>query len=62
MDKRTLKITFNKAGSGSITKRLTLPSKIIADMGITTEEPYVELIYDEEKKEAIIRKLQDKKR
>lgn len=62
MDKRTLKVTFNKAGSGSITKRLTLPSKIIADMGISKEEPYVDFIYDKEKKEAIIRKTQDKKR
>jgi len=56
MDKRILKLSFNKSGSGSITKRLTIPSKIISDMGITEKERNVELIYNEEKKEIIIRK------
>lgn len=57
MDKRILKISFNKAGSGSITKRLTLPSRIIADMGITENDREIELLYDENKKEIIIKKL-----
>lgn len=58
MDKRILKISFNKAGSGSITKRLTLPSKVVADMGITDKDREVEMIYDNTTKEIIIRKLQ----
>lgn len=57
MDKRILKISFNKSGSGSITKRLTLPSRIIADMGITDEEREVEMFYDNIKKEIIIKKF-----
>jgi hypothetical protein len=32
MEKRLLNISFNKSGSGSITKRLTLPSSILKDM------------------------------
>ena len=57
MDKRILKISFNKAGSGSITKRLAIPSKIVSDMGITENDREVELLYDENKKEIIIKKL-----
>ena len=60
MDKRILKISFNKAGSGSITKRLTLPSKIVADMGITEKDREIEMIYDETTKEIKIRKFQKK--
>lgn len=57
MNKRILKISFNKSGSGSITKRLTLPSSIIKDMGITEDEREVEMIYDENEKEITIKKL-----
>lgn len=57
MDKRILKVSFNKAGSGSITKRLTLPSRVIADMGITENDREIELLYDENKKEITIKKL-----
>ena len=60
MDKRILKISFNKAGSGSITKRLTLPSKIVADMGITEKDREIEMIYDETTKEIKIKKCQKK--
>ena len=57
MDKRILKVSFNKAGSGSITKRLAIPSKIISDMGITEDDREVELLYNENKKEITIKKL-----
>lgn len=56
MEERILNISFNKAGSGSITKRLTLPSSIVKDMGIDENNRQVKLIYDESKKEIIIRK------
>lgn len=32
MEERILNVSFNKAGSGSITKRITLPSSILKDM------------------------------
>lgn len=57
MDKRILNISFNLAGSGSVTKRLTIPSTVIADMGITKEEREVEFIYNDIKKEIRIRKF-----
>lgn len=57
MDKRILNISFNLAGSGSVTKRLTIPSTVIADMGITKEEREVEFVYDDIKKEIRIRKF-----
>ena len=57
MNKRILRISFNKSGSGSITKRLTLPSSIMKDMGITEDEREVEMIYDENGKEITIKKF-----
>lgn len=57
MNKRILRISFNKSGSGSITKRLTLPSSIMKDMGITEDEREVEMIYDENEKEITIKKF-----
>jgi len=32
MEERLLNISFNKSGSGSITKRIILPSSILKDM------------------------------
>lgn len=57
MNKRVLKINFNRAGSGSISKRLTIPSSIISDMGITENEREVEMIYNDTTKEITIKKL-----
>ncbi len=56
MEERILNITFNKSGSGSITKRLTLPSSILKKMGIDENNRQVLLIYNDDKKEIIIRK------
>ncbi len=56
MEERILNISFNKAGSGSITKRITLPSSILKKMGIDENNKQIILIYDENKKEIIIRK------
>ncbi len=60
MEIKKLKISFNKAGSGSYTPKLALPARIMKDMGITQEERFIELIYDEEKKEIILKKSIDK--
>lgn len=56
MEERILNVSFNKAGSGSITKRLTLPSSILKKMGIDENNRQVLLLYDDSKKEIIIRK------
>ncbi len=57
MEERILNITFNKSGSGSITKRLTLPSSILKRMGIDENNRQVLLIYNDDKKEIIIKKV-----
>lgn len=49
MEKRTLKISFNKAGSGSITPKMTLPMTWIKEMGIDTENREVEVTFEDGK-------------
>lgn len=56
MEERILNISFNKAGSGSITKRITIPSSILKKMEIDENNRQVLLIYNDDKKEIIIRK------
>ncbi len=56
METRKLKISFNKSGRGTYTPKLALPTLIIRDMGITEEDREVELLYDKEKKEIILKK------
>lgn len=56
MQERLLNVSFNKAGSGSITKRITLPSSVLKDMGIDQKNRQVKFIYDSVNKEIIIRK------
>ncbi|WP_317412659.1 AbrB/MazE/SpoVT family DNA-binding domain-containing protein [Clostridium baratii] len=54
MEKRELKISFNKSGRGSITPKMTLPAVWIKEMGINIENREVEVVF--ENKEIIIRK------
>ena len=56
MDKRILKISFGKMGTGNVNTKLSVPKKILEDMQVTQEEREVELEYNKEKKEIIIRK------
>lgn len=56
MEKRILKINFNKSGRGTKTPKLALPMTFIKNMGISEDNREIELIYDEEKKEIIIKK------
>ncbi|MDD7182547.1 AbrB/MazE/SpoVT family DNA-binding domain-containing protein [Peptostreptococcus porci] len=56
MEKRILKFIYNKSGAGNVTPRLTIPIIWTKDMGLTQESREVEVVYDEEKKEIIIRK------
>lgn len=56
MEKRILKINFNKSGRGTKTPKLALPIAFIKNMGISEDNREIELIYDEGKKEIIIKK------
>lgn len=56
MEERKLKISFYKAGSGSMSGRLCIPMKWLKDMELTPESNEVEVIYDEKKKSFTARK------
>lgn len=56
MEKKTLKISFNKNGTGSLTPKLALPKKWTDEMGITIEEREIEVQFDKETKEIKIKK------
>lgn len=49
-NKRTLNVMFQKAGSGSISTRLSLPKDWINAMGITPDSRQVTATFDEEKR------------
>lgn len=55
MEKRELNISFYKAGNGEAT-RIFLPKPWLRELGITKEDKTVELIYDKENEQLIIRK------
>ena len=56
MEKRKLKVNFNKSGRGSYTPRLSLPIIDLRDMGITPEDRQVTYYYDKKNKQIIIKK------
>lgn len=43
--KRDSKVTFNKAGSGSVSGRVTIPVEILELMGITKDSREIEICY-----------------
>lgn len=45
MEKRVLKISFNKSGAGNITPKLSLPANWIKDMGINLDDREIEVTY-----------------
>lgn len=49
-NQRTLNVMFQKAGSGSISTRLSLPKDWINAMGITPDSRQVTATFDEETK------------
>lgn len=55
MEKRDLNISFYKAG-GTLATRLNIPIPWIKKMGINPDDRGVEVIFDEEKEQLIIRK------
>ena len=56
MEKRDLKISFGKSGSGSISPKLSIPKSFLDKIGITQEEREIEIEVNEDTQEIIIRK------
>lgn len=55
MEKRDLNISFYKAGNGTAT-RLTVPITWLRKLGVTPEDRAVELFFDEENNQLILKK------
>ncbi len=55
MEKRDLNISFQKAGNGK-NVRLIVPIPWLRELGITEEEKQVELIFDKENNQLILKK------
>ena len=57
METRILKVSFNKSGRGTMTPKLALPTTVVRKIGVTEEDREIELIFDEEKEEIILKKF-----
>ena len=55
-DKIIKKVNFNKGGAGGYTPKITLNSKWVEDMSITREDNEIEVSYNKETKEIVIKK------
>lgn len=55
MEKRDLNVSFYKAGNGDAT-RINLPVPWVRALGVTKEDKGIELYFDEENQQLIIRK------
>lgn len=56
MEKRVLKVSFAKGGSGSVSPRTTIPKTWLDALKITQDERDIELILDVEKEQIILKK------
>ncbi|MGL6113441.1 MAG: AbrB/MazE/SpoVT family DNA-binding domain-containing protein [Cetobacterium sp.] len=56
MENKTLKIILSKGGTGYITPKIALPKSWIDKLGITLESREVNVTFDENNGEIIIRK------
>ncbi|MCF2611802.1 AbrB/MazE/SpoVT family DNA-binding domain-containing protein [Fusobacterium perfoetens] len=56
MEKRILKVSFFKSGSGSISPKLNLPKSFLDKINVNQEEREVEVIVNEDTQEIIIKK------
>lgn len=56
MEERILKISFNKSGTGGLTPKVSLPKKWTDKMDITLEEREIQVRFNEDTKEIIIKK------
>lgn len=56
MEKRILKVSFFKSGSGSISPKLSIPKSFLDKINVNKEEREIELEVNEDTQEIIIRK------
>ena len=56
MEVRNLKIIFNKSGDGYLSGKLSIPMTWLREMDITPEERNVNVQFDEENEQIIIKK------
>lgn len=56
MEKRDLNISFSKSGAGNLSPKITLPKKWTDKMGISQENRQVEVFFNEDTNEIIIKK------
>ncbi len=56
MEKRFLKVSYSKSGSGSISPKLSIPKSFLEKLEITQENREIEIELREDTKEIIIRK------
>lgn len=54
MEKRVLKVSFAKGGSGSVSPRTTIPKSWLDILEVSQDEREIEMILDKEKKQIII--------
>lgn len=50
MEERTLKVLWNKSGSGSISPRVLIPIGWLRDMGVNEKDLEIKAIYNKETK------------
>lgn len=56
MEKRVLKVSFFKSGSGSISPKLNIPKSFLDKIGVTQEDREIEITIDEKTSKIIIEK------
>lgn len=56
MEKRVLKVSFFKSGSGSISPKLNIPKSFLDKIGVTQEDREIEITIDEKNSKIIIEK------
>ena len=56
MEKRILKVSFFKSGSGSVSPKLNIPKTFLDKIGVNQEEREIEIEVNEDTQEIIIRK------
>jgi hypothetical protein len=56
MEKRVLKVSFFKSGSGSVSPKLNIPKSFLDKIGVTQEDREIEITIDEKTSKIIIEK------
>lgn len=46
---KRLKVNFNKGGKGGVSAKLTLPIKMIRELGLSEEEKYIDVYFSDNK-------------